>query len=133
MGKKISDYQQEIELLKEEVNRLTKLVDKLSKPTKTKLPIPPYIIKESIKVNEEWHSREYPYEAYDQKRNIMMFSIVENKWIRYARAVYIVEHGIIPKEYSVYQLDGDKNNYNIDNLAAMDIDSWNAMRSQEVY
>ena len=131
--KKILEYQQEIKELQNEVNRLNKLVDKLSKSTKSKLPIPPYIIKDSIEANDKWLNSEYPFMAYDQKNNVMAFSTKEGKWLRLARALYIIEHGEIPKEYSVYQLDGDKNNFNMDNLAAMPIEEWNDMHRKEVY
>lgn len=133
MDKTILKYQQEIKQLQDEVNRLNKLVDKLTKTTKSKLPIPPYIIKESIEVCEKGFDSEYPFKAYDQRNNAMVFSVKEGKWIRLARALYIIEHGEIPKEHSVYQLDGNKNNFNSDNLVAMSIEEWNDMHRKEVY
>ena len=51
--------------------------------------------------------------------NRLVMKMPNGKWEQVGRAVWTLEHGKIPKGYSVIHLDGNVNNYDITNLMAV--------------
>ena len=57
---------------------------------------------------------------HDTQRGIMVKSS-KNKWELKARYIYEKHNGTLEKGYQITQLDGDKNNFNLDNLVKVPV------------
>jgi len=122
----IKDHKSELQKLREENEKLTSQVYELvrenivlrkqaGQPEKGPL-VPSWIKKETV---EKIDDPDWYYRALDDKGIPMILEKKTGKWLRLARAMYIRHYGEIPKDYSVYPIDGNNRNVEPENLTAM--------------
>jgi len=59
------------------------------------------------------------YEERQRKNDYVQVKIGKNKWVNKQNFLYEQAHGKVPKGYCVIFLDGNINNFSLDNLAAV--------------
>ena len=64
-------------------------------------------------------AREIGFESPPDKNGLVRIKINDKQWKYKQRYIYEQYYGEIPEDYVVIFLDGDKTNYNIDNLYAV--------------
>lgn len=63
-------------------------------------------------------AKEIGFESPPDKNGLVRIKINDKQWKYKQRYIYEKHYGEIPEDYVVIFLDGDKNNYDIDNLYA---------------
>lgn len=83
--------------------------------------VPGFIQKDTV---EKLDDPDWYYRALDSQGVPMIMVKATGKWIRYSRANYIRYNGNIPDDYKVVPIDGNKQNFDLNNWIALPKDEF---------
>lgn len=71
--------------------------------------------------------------TYEKGRKIVYVKVDENNWERKHKYIYEKHNGKVPKDSVIIFLDGNRNNFDIDNLALITRHESNIMAGERIY